>query len=269
MAGATSLVELILKKWGDDIAGAAKELEDTAGFPESVANRIASGELPMDEASRLKRAQEQGYGDELYHGSTHDIIEFKGQGDPGNDWGQGTYLSDSTHDVSRNYAGTHGPDFQRRLEMEERQADLEAGGEQYAYDQAVARLKGENDGVIYPVRVKQDGLFNIHDEIELPDYSGEAADDLRYDYQKYIDEDYDEDVLYEIEERAYDLQHEDYDSPNQNLFGVGNEYNADMSNVYGIEEGDTWQDVRGDNIHERCLRGGRVRKLTWLWSAHW
>ena len=63
----------------------------------------------MDEASRLKRAQEQGYGDELYHGSTHDIIEFKGQGDPGNDWGQGTYLSDSTHDVSKNYAGTHGP----------------------------------------------------------------------------------------------------------------------------------------------------------------
>ena len=43
--------------------------------------------------------------------------------------------------------------------MEERQADIEAGGEQYAYDQAVARLKGENDGVIYPVRVKQDGLF--------------------------------------------------------------------------------------------------------------
>ena len=45
MPGATSLVELILKKWGDDIAGAAKELEDTAGFPESVANRIATGEF--------------------------------------------------------------------------------------------------------------------------------------------------------------------------------------------------------------------------------
>ena len=27
MAGATSLVQLILKKWGDDAAGAAKELE--------------------------------------------------------------------------------------------------------------------------------------------------------------------------------------------------------------------------------------------------
>ena len=32
MAGATSLIELILKKWGDDIAGAAKELEEKVGF---------------------------------------------------------------------------------------------------------------------------------------------------------------------------------------------------------------------------------------------
>ena len=41
MAGATSIVELILKKWGDDIAGAAKELEEKVGFPEvEVANRM-------------------------------------------------------------------------------------------------------------------------------------------------------------------------------------------------------------------------------------
>ena len=68
MSGATSLVQLILKKWGDDIAGAAKELEEKVGFPESVANRIASGELPMDEASRMARASEQSYGDVLYRG---------------------------------------------------------------------------------------------------------------------------------------------------------------------------------------------------------
>jgi hypothetical protein len=47
------------------------------GFPEEVAKRIVSGELPMDRASRMKRAEEQGYGDVLYHGSTHDIKEFK------------------------------------------------------------------------------------------------------------------------------------------------------------------------------------------------
>ena len=78
MAAATSLVELILKKWGDDIAGAAKELEEKVGFPESVANRIATGELPMDEASRLARAAEQGYDTSrpVYHGTDTDFLEF-------------------------------------------------------------------------------------------------------------------------------------------------------------------------------------------------
>ena len=115
MSAATSLVQLILKKWGDDAAGAAKELEEKIGFPESVANRIATGELPMDAESVAKRVQDQGYGDELYHGSTHDITEFNGQGNPSNDWGQGTYLTDSTYDASTNYAG-EGPDLTIRLE---------------------------------------------------------------------------------------------------------------------------------------------------------
>ena len=60
---ATSLVQLILRKWGDDAAGAAKELEEKVGFPESVANRIATGELPMDEASRVARRDAR-YADE-------------------------------------------------------------------------------------------------------------------------------------------------------------------------------------------------------------
>jgi hypothetical protein len=61
--GATSLVELILKKFADDTAGAAKELERLGGFPESVSQRIASGELPMDEASRVARREDR-YADE-------------------------------------------------------------------------------------------------------------------------------------------------------------------------------------------------------------
>lgn len=67
-SGATSLVQLILKKWGDDAAGAAKELEEKVGFPESVANRIATGELPMDAESVARRAQDQDYGDVVYRG---------------------------------------------------------------------------------------------------------------------------------------------------------------------------------------------------------
>ena len=68
MGKATSLIELILKKWGDDAAGAAKELEDKIGFPESVANRIATGELPMDAESVAKRKSDWG-GDLEYHGT--------------------------------------------------------------------------------------------------------------------------------------------------------------------------------------------------------
>ena len=61
--GATSLVELIRKQFGDDIDGAAKELERVGGFPEPVAFRIASGQLPMDPASVEARRIAQGYGD--------------------------------------------------------------------------------------------------------------------------------------------------------------------------------------------------------------
>ena len=257
MAAATSLIQLILKKWGDDIAGAAKELEQKVGFPESVANRIATGELPMDAASVEARRIAQNYGDELYHGSTHDITEFSGQGNPGNDWGQGTYLTDSTYDVSTNYAG-EGPDLFNRIQTTKEQLGDEIKDrirysddlaetlldiqDEYGLDQhdmakirgwadgsglisyrggkfmpdhpdfmlndeseklltsaltsTIARkqVRGGNEGVIYPVRVKQDGLLNVKDEVELPNYEAQAADELGYDYSK-MDE-YDEGVLY-------------------------------------------------------------------------
>jgi hypothetical protein len=52
----TSIARKIIKKWID------------AGYPEEVAERIASGDLPMDPASVAKRADEQGYGGVLYRG---------------------------------------------------------------------------------------------------------------------------------------------------------------------------------------------------------
>ena len=43
------------------------------GFPESTATKIASGELPMDKASRMQRAEEQGYSpDVVYRGISKD-----------------------------------------------------------------------------------------------------------------------------------------------------------------------------------------------------
>jgi hypothetical protein len=146
MPAATSLVELILKKWGDDIAGAAKELEEKVGFPESVANRIATGELPMDAESVAKRAQDQGYGETMLHGSsaggynrTHDIKEI----DPekaGDKWGQdreGFFLTNDP--VEANY---------------------------YATTDSVGRTV---DGTVYPLRYKSDSpkVISSTDDIDL------------------------------------------------------------------------------------------------------
>lgn len=265
--GATSLVDLIRKQFGDDIDGAAKELERVGGFPESVARRIATGELPMDPKSVEARRIAQNYGDELYHGSTHDIRAFDGEGNPSNDWGAGTYLTDSTHDVSKNYAG-EGPDLtntlERHVELNEFQDfvgkdDVRTiGGKDFTESQwedigpdkqreyllidARNEIKGGNEGVIYPVRVKQDGLLSVHDEVELPDYERLAAEDLGYDPDKIGH--YSEEIEYEIEERAWDMQGEDYDNPNSAMFGVGNDTGSDMSNVRSIEEGDTWETVK-------------------------
>jgi hypothetical protein len=302
---AMSLVEIIRKARGADIAGAVDDLKRIAGFPEEVAERIATGELPMDAASVEARRIAQGYGDELYHGSTHDIKEFNGQGNPGSDWGQGTYLTDDVWDASTNYAG-EGPDLTNRIQSTKEQLEDEIRDrvrysedlsetlldiqDDYGLDQhdmakvrgwadesglisyrggkfmpnhpdfmlndesenllasaltsTIARkqVKGGNEGVIYPVRVKQDGLLNVQDKVELPNYEAQAADELGHDYSK-MDE-LDEDALFEIEERAYDLQVEDYESPNHNLFGIGNELDTDMSQVESIYDGDTWQDVR-------------------------
>ena len=66
--GATSLVDLIRKQFGDDIDGATQELVRMGGFPEPVARRIATGELPMDAESVARRKAEFG-GDLEYHGT--------------------------------------------------------------------------------------------------------------------------------------------------------------------------------------------------------
>jgi len=84
------------------LAKAAGSLWDwiDAGYPEEVAKRIVSGELPMDEASRLARAQEQGYGPVLYrgHGTDEGSLTF---GSPRSD--QDMWLT-SSPDIAQTYA---------------------------------------------------------------------------------------------------------------------------------------------------------------------
>ena len=68
------------------------------GYPETVAERIASGELPMDTASRMERARQLGFNpdDVQYHGTSDDILAFRdtllAQRDPGY-VGRGVYTT--------------------------------------------------------------------------------------------------------------------------------------------------------------------------------
>lgn len=78
------------------------------GYPESTAQKIASGELPMDYASRMARAKEMGFDVDniYYHGTGSDFTEYDplkfGQTDGG--WfGKGFYFSPDTN-VANQYA---------------------------------------------------------------------------------------------------------------------------------------------------------------------
>lgn len=62
---------------GARLRGILDELIAT-GYPEQVAERIASGDLPMDTASRMQRAEAMGFdpSDVQYHGTKADFTEF-------------------------------------------------------------------------------------------------------------------------------------------------------------------------------------------------
>ena len=202
-----------------------------AGEGPDLTNRIENTKEQIEDEIRDRVRYSEDLGDTLldiqdeYGLDEHDMARVRGWADESGliSYRGGKFMPDH-------------PDFMLNDESENLLAS--------ALTSRIARkqVKGANDGVIYPVRVKQDGLLNVKDEVEFPNYEAQAADELGYDYSK-MDE-YDEDVLFEIEERASDLQWEDYDSPNHNLFGVGNDLEADMSQVDSIYEGDTWNDVR-------------------------
>ena len=62
---------------GTRLRGILDELIAT-GYPDQVAERIASGDLPMDQASRMQRAEAMGFdpSDVQYHGTEADITSF-------------------------------------------------------------------------------------------------------------------------------------------------------------------------------------------------
>lgn len=98
-----------------------------SGFPPEVAEKIASGELPMDRASRMERAREQGYDpdDIQLHGGGADISQFKTSEE--GMLGPGVYTT-SSQTLANEFAGVL-PD---------------------------GRATGREGGVIYPVLTRGD-----------------------------------------------------------------------------------------------------------------
>ena len=111
---------------GARLRGILDELIAT-GYPEQVAERIASGDLPMDTASRMQRAEAMGFDptDVQLHGGGADITQFK----PSQEGmlGPGVYTT-SSPDLANEFAGIL-PD---------------------------GRVTGREGGVIYPVLTRGD-----------------------------------------------------------------------------------------------------------------
>lgn len=74
MAKAKKLLDLAAELSDVDVKSILDELI-ALGYPESVAKRIASGELDMSPQARLARAE--AFGQDVYHASKQDISEFK------------------------------------------------------------------------------------------------------------------------------------------------------------------------------------------------
>jgi len=244
-----------------------------AGYPEEVAQRIASGELPMDYASRMQRALSQDHDihEGLLHGSTHDITNFDASlTQQQNDLGQGIYLTDRTFDVNTNYAG-EGPDLTNRIERlsDELESTMESswswnadfwdklpGGAQGKLADEIESLidegeyraaaekaskalsKGDNEGVVYPLTVSKAGMADSAETVPMPEYFDEAVDDLGFDANDLSEEQYDE-----VMDRVYELEADDLESPIAKAINIAAEYGADFP-AYNIEPGmTTFQDM--------------------------
>ena len=197
---------------------AAKKAASLAVKPVKAAAEkapLAVKPLAMDETSRMARADKL-FPVSAYHGSPRDIKKFSNKyGSPEGHYGANHYFTSSVDDVNHNYAG-EGPDLTGRIERTlERDAD---GGDDYhlrelaqergldfdslssgeqdqlARDSARAALGIENQGTVYPVRLRVEkpvvvgGKGETHwpynyDTDEAGDFvseSGEAIDLLRH-----------------------------------------------------------------------------------------
>ena len=232
---------------------------------------------------RMVKADQMGLSTDqiLYHGSTFDVEEFVPSSATNNDFGQGTYLTISPSDASRNYAG-EGPDLTNRIvtlsesiqeslesdwdfnpdfwdkindpevsaEIEKLVDEFEENRDREVLEKAAnlaakTILKGDNEGVVYPVFVNNNDFAFIGGKnrtvipIDTEQYMDSAKEEIdRNDF--LYEHDY-EDAVFDY---AQELENSDIDSPLASL--------ADTLRYAGAS------DEAVDNVIDSAMESGQI-----------
>jgi len=179
----TAQVGDMLAEVGGDPAKVLQEFDLPKGFERffrAALDSVPPKALPTDEASRMARAQEMGFGPVMYHGSKQDIDEFV----PGYDDGL-TFLADDPQ-FANDWIGKGR--LKKRIGSEEELKSIEQRydalrretidweglnkmppGDEFsaAYDKAVSEFDSLNElhprkayGAVYPVRTNVQNVFD-------------------------------------------------------------------------------------------------------------
>lgn len=137
-----------------------------AGTVAKMRKAEKAADLPMDLASRMRRAEEMGFTQKGFHGSFRDISKFEPSvADVEGRFGKSIYVTSSPEDASLNYASRSGPDpsgkFSRKLdELQAKRDSGEIPEEADLYELASKELfgtsaaKAADIGTVYPLRLK-------------------------------------------------------------------------------------------------------------------
>jgi len=132
--------------------------------------KATTDDLPMDTASRMKRAEEMGFGDDVYHATTHEIDEFKpNRLNPESDFGAAYYFSSSPKDASNNYS-IGGKDLTNRVQLQAEkyadEAEYEKGAtgdvaKRYGQWRARKEIIGPHEGQVIPARLRLENPVKV------------------------------------------------------------------------------------------------------------
>ena len=147
------------------------------------------GKLPMDEASRMKRAEEMGFNRDVYHATTHDIDSFDPKlANPESDLGAGIYTTNTYDDALANYSSLEGQDLTQKIELRAEQLEDELGSMDLARDAAkkefyggkeqVMELKARIDKPVYVGGDQKTYLEMDYPEQDVNDFLDEAGGDM-------------------------------------------------------------------------------------------